>query len=182
MDTIYAPECSHYMNCSYMPRTARQATTFPYQVKRPPSSPGPDARPAQLLQPLLQERSLNPSSPNSRLGWNSYLPSLRVNANGSPACVPFEGSSDGHFPNATSPMGQRLPLAILGASIWTLPLARSFQPGGGSYTQSQGMKVLPYLDDWLICTQSQVLAARQTFCLLSEVANLGLKIHMGKAV
>ncbi|XP_047454133.1 uncharacterized protein LOC125016013 [Mugil cephalus] len=47
--------------------------------------------------------------------------------------------------------------------------------------QSQGMKVLPYLDDWLICAPSQSQVALDTTHLLSHVARLGLKVNFTKS-
>ena len=43
-----------------------------------------------------------------------------------------------------------------------------------SYLQAQGMKILPYLDDWLICAPSQSQVALDTTRLLSHVARLNL--------
>lgn len=46
--------------------------------------------------------------------------------------------------------------------------------------QSQGTKVLLYLDDWLICSPSRTQAAQDMFCLPSHVAQLGLKVTLVK--
>lgn len=46
--------------------------------------------------------------------------------------------------------------------------------------QSQGTKVLLYLDDWLICSPSHTQAAQDILCLPSHVAQLGLKISLVK--
>ncbi|XP_028302770.1 LOW QUALITY PROTEIN: uncharacterized protein LOC114463422 [Gouania willdenowi] len=47
--------------------------------------------------------------------------------------------------------------------------------------QSRGLKVLPYLDDWLICAPSRVQASQDTEHLLSHVARLGLKVNVEKS-
>ena len=47
--------------------------------------------------------------------------------------------------------------------------------------QKQGMKVLPYLDDWLKCAPSQSQVARDTARLLLHVARLGLAVHFLKS-
>lgn len=47
--------------------------------------------------------------------------------------------------------------------------------------QSQGVKVLPYLDDWLICAPSRALVAQHTTRLLSHMAHLGLKVNLEKS-
>ena len=43
------------------------------------------------------------------------------------------------------------------------------------------MKVLPYLDDWLICAPSRAQVADQTERLLSHVSRLGLKVNLEKS-
>ncbi|XP_062372037.1 uncharacterized protein LOC134059609 [Sardina pilchardus] len=50
-----------------------------------------------------------------------------------------------------------------------------------SHLQSRGMKILPYLDDWLICAPSQSQLALDTTCLLSHVARLGLRVNFTKS-
>jgi len=47
--------------------------------------------------------------------------------------------------------------------------------------QSQGMKILPYLDDWLICAPSRLQSTQDTALLLSHVAWLGLKVNLEKS-
>ncbi|XP_074533298.1 uncharacterized protein LOC141796211 [Halichoeres trimaculatus] len=47
--------------------------------------------------------------------------------------------------------------------------------------QSQGMKVLPYLDDWLICAPSQSQVVQDTAKLLAHVAQLGLRVNYKKS-
>ena len=46
---------------------------------------------------------------------------------------------------------------------------------------SYDLKVLPYLDDWLICAPSQSQAARDTAQLLLYVARLGLTVNFLKS-
>ncbi|XP_077412443.1 polyamine-transporting ATPase 13A3-like [Vanacampus margaritifer] len=43
------------------------------------------------------------------------------------------------------------------------------------------MKVLPYLDDWLICALSRDQAIRDTSMLLQHVSRLGLKVNLEKS-
>ncbi|XP_075325338.1 uncharacterized protein LOC142383616 [Odontesthes bonariensis] len=50
-----------------------------------------------------------------------------------------------------------------------------------SHLQSRGMKILPYLDDWLVCAPSQSQVALDTTCLLSHVARLGLRVNFTKS-
>lgn len=50
-----------------------------------------------------------------------------------------------------------------------------------SHLQSNGMKVLPYLADLLVCVPSQSQAAQDTVALLSHVARLGLKVNLKKS-
>lgn len=47
--------------------------------------------------------------------------------------------------------------------------------------QSRGLKVLPYLDDWLICAPSQAQAVQDTSILLAHVAQLGLRVNFAKS-
>lgn len=43
------------------------------------------------------------------------------------------------------------------------------------------MKILPYLDDWLICAPSWLQVSQDTTLLLSHVAQLGLKMNLEKS-
>ncbi|XP_077395323.1 uncharacterized protein LOC144031774 [Festucalex cinctus] len=47
--------------------------------------------------------------------------------------------------------------------------------------QSVGMKVLPYLDDWLLCAPSRAQVIRDTSDLLSHVARLGIRVNLPKS-
>lgn len=47
--------------------------------------------------------------------------------------------------------------------------------------QACGLKILPYLDDWLLCAPSQTCATRDTSRLLAHVAQLGLKVNLEKS-
>lgn len=47
--------------------------------------------------------------------------------------------------------------------------------------QARGIKILPYLDDWLICTPSRQEAAVQTARVLSHIACLGLRVNTEKS-
>lgn len=46
--------------------------------------------------------------------------------------------------------------------------------------QTQGMKVLPYLDNWLICVPSQTQVSHDTVRLLWHAASLGWKVKLDK--
>lgn len=52
--------------------------------------------------------------------------------------------------------------------------------GALSPPQSQGMKILLYLDDWLICAPSWRRVTQDTALLLTHVAQLGLKVNLEK--
>lgn len=47
--------------------------------------------------------------------------------------------------------------------------------------QASGMKILPYLDDWLLCSPTQMSATRNTCQLLSHVSRLGLRVNLAKS-
>lgn len=47
--------------------------------------------------------------------------------------------------------------------------------------QAHGLKVLPYLDDWLLCAPSRAQALHDTSCLLDHMSRLGLKVNLGKS-
>ncbi|XP_056269652.1 uncharacterized protein LOC130193228 [Pseudoliparis swirei] len=65
-----------------------------------------------------------------------------------------------------------LPFGLsLSSRVFTRCVAAALSP-----LQLQGMKIMPYLDNWLICAQ----AAQDTTRLLSHVALLGLRVNMQK--
>ncbi|XP_034001039.1 uncharacterized protein LOC117494304 [Trematomus bernacchii] len=69
-----------------------------------------------------------------------------------------------------------LPFGLsLSPRVFTSCVAAALSP-----LQSQGMKILPYLDDWLICAPSRLQSTQDTALLLSHVARLGLRVNMEK--
>ena len=70
-----------------------------------------------------------------------------------------------------------LPFGLsLSPRVFTRCVAAALSP-----LQSRGMKILPYLDDWLICAPSQSQVALDTTLLLSHVARLGLRVNLTKS-
>lgn len=70
-----------------------------------------------------------------------------------------------------------LPFGLsLSPRVFTRCVAAALAP-----LQSRGMKVLPYLDDWLVCAPSQSQVAQDTTTLLSHVARLGLTVNLKKS-
>ena len=70
-----------------------------------------------------------------------------------------------------------LPFGLsLSPRVFTRVVAAALAP-----LQKQGMKVLPYLDDWLICAPSQSQAARDTARLLLHAARLGRTVNFVKS-
>ena len=70
-----------------------------------------------------------------------------------------------------------LPFGLsLSPRVFSRFVAAALQP-----LQTQGMKILPYLDDWLICAPSRAQVAEETTRLLSHVACLGIKVNMEKS-
>ncbi|XP_035991606.1 uncharacterized protein LOC118562836 [Fundulus heteroclitus] len=47
--------------------------------------------------------------------------------------------------------------------------------------RASGVRILPYLDDWLLCAPTQVAASRDTSRLLLQVSRLGLKVNLAKS-
>lgn len=46
---------------------------------------------------------------------------------------------------------------------------------------SRGMRILPYLDNWLLCSPTKQQAARNTRLLLEHVQKLGLAVNKAKS-
>ncbi|XP_033996783.1 uncharacterized protein LOC117491055 [Trematomus bernacchii] len=70
-----------------------------------------------------------------------------------------------------------LPFGLsLSPRVFTRVVAAALAP-----LQAQGMKVLPYLDDWLVCAPSRSQVAQDTARLLCHVARLGLTVNTGKS-
>ena len=65
-----------------------------------------------------------------------------------------------------------LPFSLsLSPRVFTRVVAAALAP-----LQKQGMKVLPYLDDWLVCAPSQSQVAWDTARLIQHAAWLGLTV------
>lgn len=47
--------------------------------------------------------------------------------------------------------------------------------------QARGLKIMPYLDDWLICAPSHEEVVRDTRIVLDHVASLGLRVNVEKS-
>lgn len=47
--------------------------------------------------------------------------------------------------------------------------------------QADGLKILPYLDDWLICAPSHAQAVQDTRTVLTHVKRLGLRVNLAKS-
>lgn len=47
--------------------------------------------------------------------------------------------------------------------------------------QGRRMKVLQYLDNWLLCTPSRDWALHNISCLLARVSQLGFKVNLAKS-
>ncbi len=54
-------------------------------------------------------------------------------------------------------------------------------PAALSPIQAQGVHLLPYLDDWLLCAPSREQAIEQTRLLISHLTQLGLKVNFSKS-
>lgn len=50
-----------------------------------------------------------------------------------------------------------------------------------THPRSRGLKILPYLDDWLICSKSPGAAAQEVSYLLEHAASLGLRVNLAKS-
>ena len=70
-----------------------------------------------------------------------------------------------------------LPFSLsLSPRVFTRCVAAALSP-----LQSRGVKILPYLDDWLVCAPSRSQVTRDTATLLSHVAQLGLRVNFQKS-
>lgn len=70
-----------------------------------------------------------------------------------------------------------LPFGIsLAPRVFTRCVAAALAP-----LQAQGLRILPYLDDWLICSQSEDQARADIATVLAHVADLGLKVNFRKS-
>lgn len=70
-----------------------------------------------------------------------------------------------------------LPFGIaLAPRVFTRCVAAALAP-----LQAQGLRILPYLDDWLICSRSEVQARSDVAHVLSHVAELGLRVNLKKS-
>ena len=70
-----------------------------------------------------------------------------------------------------------LPFGLsLAPRIFTRCMAAALAP-----LRARGLKILPYLDDWLICSKTPEEAISQTTQLLEHVASLGLRVNLQKS-
>lgn len=70
-----------------------------------------------------------------------------------------------------------LPFGIaLAPRVFTSCVAAALSP-----LQAQGMRILPYLDDWLICSQSEAQAQLDVAELIAHVTDLGLLVNYKKS-
>lgn len=69
---------------------------------------------------------------------------------------------------------------MFGLSLSSRVLTR-FMAGAFSPIQAQGIQLLPYLDDWLLCAPSREQAIERGIPLNSHVTHLGLKVNHSKS-
>ncbi len=70
-----------------------------------------------------------------------------------------------------------LPFGLsLSPRVFTRCMAEALAP-----IQAKGLQVLPYLDDWLLCSHSQEQAVVEITQLLSHIARLGLAVNFSKS-
>ena len=50
-----------------------------------------------------------------------------------------------------------------------------------AYPRATGVKILPYLDDWLLCSKSPTGASQEVSRLLEHAASLGLRVNLAKS-
>ncbi|XP_037830295.1 uncharacterized protein LOC119616813 [Kryptolebias marmoratus] len=81
---------------------------------------------------------------------------------------PFQGK---HFQFRVLPFG-----LSLSPRVFTRCVAAALYP-----LQARGLKILPYLDDWLICAPTEAQAAADTQTLLHHIDLLGLRVNWQKS-
>ena len=70
-----------------------------------------------------------------------------------------------------------LPFGILlTPRVFTWCVAAALAP-----LQAQGMRIFLYLDDWLVCSQSEADALRESALLISHITRLGLTVNYKKS-
>lgn len=70
-----------------------------------------------------------------------------------------------------------LPFGIsLAPRVFTRCVAAALAP-----LQARGMRILPYLDDWLVCASSREQVSSDTSTLLAHVTDLGLTVNIAKS-
>ena len=77
----------------------------------------------------------------------------------------------------------RTGLPVQGAALWPLSprvftrvVAAALSP-----LQAAGLKILPYLDDWLICAPDRVRVMKDTERVIYHVQSLGLRVNLEKS-
>lgn len=80
-------------------------------------------------------------------------------------------SKDEHTSSECSPS-----VSLLPPRTFTRCVAAALAP-----LQARGLRILPYLDDWLVCAQSRDQALRDTSILLDHVSRLGLAVNFAKS-
>ncbi|KAK7895505.1 hypothetical protein WMY93_020830 [Mugilogobius chulae] len=70
-----------------------------------------------------------------------------------------------------------LPFGLsLSPRVFTRVVAAALSP-----LQAQGLKIMPYLDDWLICASTREQAIRDTQTVLIHLQRLGLRVNLAKS-
>lgn len=80
----------------------------------------------------------------------------------------FQGK---HFQFRVLPFG-----LSLSPRVFTRVVAAALSP-----LQARGIKILPYLDDWLICAPTREQASRDTVTVLEHIDRLGLRVNLDKS-
>ncbi len=102
----------------------------------------------------------------------------------------FSGPEGCLFSNLHRPTSQKVPsvhfskqnLSVQSPSVWpvSFSLFTRFIQVALEPLQQEGMLILPYLDDWLLCARSYQRAVNNTQRLLFHVATLGLRVNFQK--